>query len=169
MNQRQQYTTVGEYFKTSKILFGAFIIGVINLGIVLVILFFLEMLPLGDFDPSLTIYAIIGSLIFFALMTYVGNVVVQRKASQTEQHSALAKKLSVYREGKLIQAVTLEASALVAMVLTMFLTHIFFVVIAFLSLMQMIRSFPKKSEIVEAFELSYSDQQKLDDPNFKLS
>jgi len=169
MNQKQNFSTVSEYFKTSKILFGAFILGIINFGIVLVILFFLEMLPLGGIDQELTLYAIAGSIAMFVLMGFVGNLVFKNKISKAIQELNFSTKLSLYREAKMIQAVTLEASALFAMVFILILTHVFFIVIAFLSVLQMIRNFPKKSEMIEVLDLSYSDQQKLNNPDFKLN
>lgn len=63
------------------------------------------MLPLADFNESLDIYFILGSLALFILM--------------------------------------------------------FFAVIAFISLVQMIRVFPKKAELITALDLSYSEQPKF--------
>lgn len=169
MIQDQKDNTVGEYFKASKILFGAFILGVINFGVVLIVLFFLDMLPLADLDESLTIYFILGSLALFILMSFVGNTVFKSKTESITQELSLAKKLAVYRESKLIQAVTLEASALCAMVFIMLTSHIFFVVIALISLVQMIRVFPKKNEMIATLDLSYSEQHKLNSPDTLLS
>lgn len=168
MNQKQNFSTVSEYFKTSKILFGAFILGIINFGIVLVILFFLEMLPLGDINQDLTIYAIAASIALFVIMGFIGNLVFKSKTAKAKEDLSFTGKLALYREAKMVQAVTLETSALFAMVCIMILSHVFFIVIAFLSVLQMIRSFPKKSEMIEVLDLSYSDQQKLNNPDFKL-
>lgn len=168
MNQTKQDNTVGGYFKASKILFGAFILGVINFGIVLLVLFFLEALPLGNFDEGLTIYFIIACVALFAVMSFVGNAVFKSKTNSVQDELSFPKKLSIYREAKLIQAVTLEASALLAMVFLMINTHVFFLVIAVLSLVQMIRVFPKKQEMIDSLNLSYAEQQKLEDPNFSL-
>ena len=168
MNTSNQQNTIGSYFKSSKILFGAFILGVINFGIVILILFYLGRLPLGAFDSNITIYFIGGSLAFFVAMQYVGSSVFKSKTASVKHEFSLSKKLAVYREAKLIQAVTMEASALAAMVFLMLITHVVFLVIALLSLIQMIRIFPKKSELIEALDLSYSDQQKLEIPDFKL-
>ena len=52
MNQKQEYTTVGEYFRSSKILFGAFTFGVFNFGVVLAVLFYLDYLPLKNSLPG---------------------------------------------------------------------------------------------------------------------
>lgn len=169
MNQQKQDSTIGGYFKASKILFGAFILGVINFGIVLLVLFFMDALPLVDFNEELTIYFIIASIAVLILMSYVGNSVFKSKTTAVQNEMSFPKKLSVYREAKLIQAVTLEASALVAMVFLMLITHIVFLVIALISLIQMIKVFPKKSEMIDALNLSYSDQQKLNNPDFDLS
>ena len=168
MNHHKQDTTIGGYFKAAKILFGAFILGVINFGIVIVVLFIMEILPLVEFAPELMIYFIAGSIIFFLLMTYLGSLFFNKKITKVKNSQDFAKKLSAYREGKLIQAVTLEAAALLAMVFTILNTHIIFVVIAGLSLIQMIRVFPKKAEMIEVLELSYSDQQKLNNPEYDL-
>ena len=168
MNGQRQDHTIGGYFKASKILFGAFILGVINFGIVLLVLFFMEALPLVDFDEELTIYFILTSVAVFILMVYVGNTVFKNKTLTVQKELSFAKKLSVYREAKLIQAVTLEASALLAMVFLMLITHLVFLVIALISLMQMIRVFPKKLEMIDALNLSYSDQQKLNNPDYNL-
>lgn len=168
MNQAHQDTTIGGYFKAGKILFGAFIFGVINFGIVITILFFIDVLPLVEISPEYMIYFIAGSIIFFLLMGYLGSFIFHKKISKVKSSQDFAKKLSAYREGKLIQAVTLEAAALLAMVFTMLNTHIIFVVIAALSLLQMIRVFPKKSEIIEVLDLSYSEQQNLNNPEFDL-
>ncbi|MBO6620897.1 MAG: hypothetical protein JJ892_04335 [Balneola sp.] len=168
MNHPNQDTTIGGYFKAGKILFGAFIFGVINFGIVIAVLFFLEVLPLVVFAPELLIYFIAGSIIFFLLMTYLGSLIFNKKITKVKSSKDFAQKLSVYREGKLIQAVTLEAAALLAMVFVMLNTHIIFVVIAVLSLLQMIRVFPKKSEMIEVLDLSYSEQQKLNNPEHDL-
>jgi len=54
------------------------------------------------------------------------------------------------------------------MVFVMLNTHIIFVVIAALSLLQMIRVFPKKAEIIEVLDLSYSEQQNLNNPEYDL-
>tara|TARA_R110002124_G_scaffold287306_1_gene472512 strand:+ start:5960 stop:6469 length:510 start_codon:yes stop_codon:yes gene_type:complete len=169
MNQTKQDNTIGGYFKASKILFGAFILGVINLGLVLLALFFMDFLPLGDFDKELTIYFIIASLALFIVMSYVGNAVFKRKTTAVQNELSFPKKLSMYRESKLIQAFTLEVSALLAMVFLMINTHIFFPVVAVLSLIQMIRVFPKKQEMIDSLNLSYAEQQKLNNPEFKLS
>lgn len=168
MKGNRQDNTIGGYFKASKILFGAFILGVINFGIVLLVLFFMETLPLVDFDEELTIYFILTSVAVFILMVYVGNTVFKHKTLTVQKELSFAKKLSVYREAKLIQAVTLEASALLAMVFLMLITHVVFLVIALISLMQMIRVFPKKLEMIDALNLSYSDQQKLNNPDYNL-
>lgn len=169
MNQPKLDTTIGGYFKAGKILFGAFILGVINFGIVITVLFFMEVLPLVEFAPELMIYFIAGSIIFFLLMTYLGSLIFNKKIAQVKGSQDFAKKLSAYREGKLIQAVTLEAAALLAMVFIMLNTHVIFVVIAGLSLLQMIRVFPKKTEMIEILNLSYSEQQKLNNPKYNLS
>lgn len=55
------------------------------------------------------------------------------------------------------------------MVFIMLNTHVIFVVIAGLSLLQMIRVFPKKTEMIEILDLSYSEQQKLNNPKYNLS
>jgi hypothetical protein len=169
MNQTKQDNTIGGYFKSSKILFGAFIFGVINFGLVLMILFFMEALPLADFDEDLAIYFVIGSLAFFLVMYYVGNLVFKNKTTKVKDDQSFSKKLNEYRHAKLIQALTMEASALFAMVLVMINTHVFFLVIALLSLLQMIRIFPKKQEMIDSLNLSYSDEQKLNDPEFLLN
>jgi membrane protein implicated in regulation of membrane protease activity len=168
MNQTNQDNTIAGYFKSSKILFGAFILGVINFGLVLMVLFFMGALPLANFDADFTIYFIIASLALFLGMYYVGNLVFKNKTTKVRDDQSFSKKLSEYRNAKLIQATTMEASALVAMVLVMINTHVFFLVIAFLSLLQMIRMFPKKQEMIDSLDLSYSDQQKLNDPEFRL-
>ncbi|MEP5944524.1 MAG: hypothetical protein ABJ356_08200, partial [Balneola sp.] len=116
MNQTKQDTTIDGYFKAGKILFGAFILGVINFGIVITVLFFMDVLPLIEFAPELMIYFIAGSIIFFLLMTYLGSLIFNKKIAKVKSSQDFAKKLAVYREGKLIQAVTLEAAALLAMV-----------------------------------------------------
>jgi voltage-gated potassium channel Kch len=168
MNQTKQDTTIDGYFKAGKILFGAFILGVINFGIVITVLFFMDVLPLVEFAPELMIYFIAGSIIFFLLMTYLGSLIFNKKIAKVKSSHDFAKKLAVYREGKLIQAVTLEAAALLAMVFVMLNTHIIFVVIAALSLLQMIRVFPKKAEMIEVLDLSYSEQQNLNNPVYDL-
>lgn len=168
MNQTNQDNTIADYFKSSKILFGAFILGVINFGLVLMVLFFMDALPLANFDADLTIYFIIASLVIFLGMYYVGNFVFKNKTTNVKDDQSFSKKLSEYRYAKLIQAVTMEASALVAMVLVMINTHVFFLVIALLSLLQMIRIFPKKQEMIDSLNLSYSEQQKLNNPEFRL-
>lgn len=168
MNQAKKDNTVGGYFKASKILFGAFILGVINFGIVLLVLFFLDILPLMELNKELDIYFILGSLALFILMSFVGNTIFNRKTKSIKEEFSFSKKLTMYQESKLIQAVTLEVSALFAMVLMMFINHIFFVVIAFISLVQMIRVFPKKAEMITSLNLSYSEQQKLNDPSFQM-
>lgn len=127
------------------------------------------MLPLADLDESLTIYFILGSIALFILMYFVGNTVFKSKTVSITQESSLAKKLAIYRESKLIQAVTLEASALCAMVFFMLNNHVFFVVIALISLVQMIRVFPQKAEMITTLNLSYSEQQKLNNPDALLS
>lgn len=168
MNQPKQDTTIGGYFKAGKILFGAFILGIINFGIVITVLFFMEVLPLVEISSEYMIYFITGSIIFFLLMGYLGSFIFNKKIAKVKGSQDFAKKLAVYREGKLIQAVTLEAAALLAMVFVMLNTHIIFVVIAVLSLLQMIRVFPKKSEIIEVLDLSYSEQQNLNNPEYDL-
>lgn len=168
MNNSNQPNTVGNYFKASKILFGAFIVGVINFGLIILVLYFMEIIPLGNFDPELTIYFIIGSLLFFLAMQLVGRSVFKSKTSVAKNELNFSKKLSVYREAKLIQLVTMEAAALVAMVFLMIATHVFFLVIALLSLVQMIRDFPKKTQMKEILNLTYSEQQHLDMPDFNL-
>lgn len=168
MKYSAQDTTIGGYFKASKILFGAFILGVINFGIVITVLFFMEVLPLVEFEPEIMIYFIAGSILFSFIMFYLGSFIFTKKINKAKNSQNFTLKLSAYREGKLIQAVTLEASALVAMVFIMLNTHIVFVIIAALSLLQMIRIFPKKSELIEKLNLSYSEEQKLDNPDFNL-
>lgn len=168
MNNSNQPNTVGNYFKASKILFGAFIVGVINFGLIILVLYFMEIIPLGNFDPELTIYFIIGSLLLFLAMQLVGRSVFKSKTSVAKNELNFSIKLSVYREAKLIQLVTMEAAALVAMVFLMIATHVFFLVIALLSLVQMIRDFPKKTQMKEILNLTYSEQQHLDMPDFNL-
>jgi membrane protein implicated in regulation of membrane protease activity len=169
MNKQAQDTTIAGYFKASKILFGAFILGVINLGLVILVLFFLEALPLGNFNKEFLIFFIIASVLALIVMTFVGNMVFKSKTTSVENDSNFSKKLSVYREAKLIQAVTLEGSALLSMVFLMINTHVIFLVVSLLSLIQMIRVFPKKQEMIEVLKLSYAEQQLLNDPDYDLS
>ena len=169
MNQNQQPTTVGSFFRTGKILFGAFILGVVNFGIVIVVLFYMGIIPMVEFESDHIIYMITASISFLVLMNYVGNLVFKRKTNNENSELDLSKKLGAYREGKLIQAVTLEASALLALVFVMLSSNIIFVVVAVLSLLQMVRYFPKKSEMIVVLNLSYSDEQKLNDPDHVLN
>jgi hypothetical protein len=168
MSHSNQFNTVGSYFKSSKILFGAFILGVVNFGLVILIMFFVDALPLANFDKDLTIYFIIASVALLITMQYLGNLVFKNKTTSVQSELSFSNKLSAYREGKLIQAVTLEISALTALVFLIVDTHIFFIVIALLSLIQMIRVFPKKQEMIDSLNLSYAEEQKLNDPDFSL-
>lgn len=168
MNSELKKQTIGDYFKASKILFGAFIAGVINFGIVVFILFSMDLLPLGNINPDLTIYLIIGSLLLFILMHFIGSSIFKSRTDAAKSELNFSKKLSVYREAKIIQLVTLEASALVAIVFLLIITHVAFLVIAFISLAQMIRIFPKKKELIESLNLNYSHQNHLENPNFVI-
>ncbi len=163
---QNQSQTIAAYFKAATILFGAFILGIINLGIVVLVLFILDILPLVVFDQELTIYLVLGSIALLAIMTFTGDAVFKKLVSKAKKDMSFAKKLAAYRQGKLIQAVTLEASALVALVFLMLTLHIAFVVVAALSLIQMIRVFPKKMELIEMLDLSFTDQQKLNNPDY---
>ena len=164
-----QNNTVGSYFKSSTILFGAFIFGVVNFGFFIVVLYFMGSFPLDNFDEDLTIYFILGCTTIFISMLYLGNSVFKKKTNAVQNDVSFPKKLFTYREAKLIQAVTLEVSALVSMILLMLNTHIFFIVIALLSLVQMIRIFPKKQEMIKSLDLSYAEQQKLNNSEYKLN
>lgn len=165
---QNQPQTIAAYFKAATILFGAFILGIVNLGIVVLVLFILDVLPLTVFDQGLTIYLILGSIALLAIMAFTGDAVFKKLVSTAKEEMNFANKLGAYRQGKLIQIVTLEVSALVALVFLMLALHIAFVVVAALSLIQMIRVFPKKTELIEMLDLSFTDQQKLNNPDYVI-
>ncbi len=166
---QNQPQTVGEYFKTTKIMFGAFILGVVNFGIVIGVLYFLEILPLSLFDDELLIYFILASIALLVIMTFTGNSIYKKLTSVSKTETSFTKKLEIFRKVKLIQIITIEVSALVALVFLMLTLHVIFLVVAMLSLIQMIRVFPKKSELIKSLDLSYADQQKLNNPDFVIA
>ena len=165
---QNQPQTIAAYFKAATILFGAFILGIINLGILVLVLFILDVLPLVAFNQELTIYLVLGSIALLAIMAFTGDAVFKKLVSKAKKDMSFAKKLAAYRQGKLIQVVTLEASALVALVFLMLTLHIALVVVAALSLIQMIRIFPKKTELIEILDLSFTDQQRLNNPDYVI-
>jgi len=164
----QAPNTVGNFFRAMKILFGAFILGVINMGVVIIVLFFLDFLPLTSFSNDYLIYFIIGNLVFLVLMIIVANNVFTNKINSAKSLSKLGDKISKFREAKLIQICLLEASALFSLLALMFYTHIAFVVFSAISLVQMVRLFPRKSNMIEKLDLNYSEQQHLDNPDYLL-
>ena len=69
----------------------------------------------------------------------------------------------------LIKFVFIELALLLAMVFFLFSPSVIYAILIAIGFIQMIRNFPSRSNLEAVMELSYSDQQKLNDPDFKLN
>lgn len=167
-NQQQAPNTVGNFFKGMKILFGAFILGVVNFGIVILALFFLDELPLTSLPDEYLIYLIAGDLAFLLIMSLIADKVYSNKVEKVKDKTGLGIKITAFREAKLIQICLLEAVALISLVFLLLYTHVAFVVFSVISIIQMIRYYPNKERMIAALNLSYDEQQKLNDPDYLL-
>ena len=169
MNQKQEYTTVGEYFRSSKILFGAFTFGVFNFGVVLAVLFYLDYLPLKNSLPGNERMIEFGIIILSIITISAGKSFTKKIFKSTTTESTLKLKLSIYRKGVLIKFVFIELALLLTMVFFLFSPSVIYAILIAIGFIQMIRNFPSRSNLEAVMELSYSDQQKLNDPDFKLN
>jgi|GEM_PF-831437 len=156
------------YFKNIRMIHGAFIVGLLNFGFVLAVLYFIDIIPLKAEDSSLAYPLMAGVFIFYGIAFFLGQVLFKRAVRKASDSLRLADKVIAYRDSKLLQTALLEGAALFALTVYMLFGNILMILVAFLSVAYMVKSFPRKTEIIEIFKLAYNDQQKLNNPKSVL-
>ncbi len=153
--------TPPKLLRTIQVLYGALILGITNFIFVLLVLLFLEIIPLSEI-PEKYIFNMMGISALLMIVSFFGGKLILRNAlDRAFKEHDLNEKLKKYRKGLLASGLLIDFSAFFSLAFFMGSNHIAFLVIGGLAIIIMAKNFPSKAKTIQQLQLNYSEQHKL--------
>lgn len=148
-----------QIFLQVKILHAAMFIGIVIFAVVSYVLH--NVMEIGEsltVLPSNTIYLII--LLATALL-WIASIMYKNRASRIEGDLLLTERITRYRIAAILRVALTEAASFTVIIGYLLSGNLTYLLIAIIPLLYFAYTFPRDKEIIQALNLSYSEQQQL--------
>ncbi len=157
----QKELSPSKTLQSIQVLYGALIIGITNFGFVLIVLYFLDIIPLSEI-PVRFIFNMMGVSSLLMIVSFLGGRLFLKKAIEKSfNEPVLVEKLKIYRKGLLASGLLLDFSAFLSLAIFMASIHVSFLIIAGVALVLILKDFPTKAKTIKLLQLNYSDEHNL--------